>query len=113
MARDTQPPERTLDSLVGHSLEVFAPALHLLSQVGRNVQGLAHVIKQRLTALVNDFSPCVDQARGTVLFLRENDLRKDHLGQVMPVVAIDHLDLVSFPYKLGEAIERYVRARRA
>src|SRR5258708_20062373 len=110
MARYPQPPERTNDGLVRPLLEVFAPPLHLISQIGRHVEGLAHVIEQRLTALLDGLTPCIHQACGAMLLLGEDDLREDHLRQVMAVVAIDHLDLVSFPHEISDALERHVVA---
>ena len=43
--------------------------------------------------------------------LGKNDLREDHLREVVAVVAIDNLDVVSIPNQLGYALERYVPTR--
>ena len=107
-ARDAQPPQRALDRFVDHAFQVTPPPLHLVDQVGGNVEGFADVVEQRLAAFLD--SPWINEARGPSLLLVQDDLRKDHLRQVLTRLAVDDLDLVPVAHELGDALESYVAA---
>src|SRR5450756_302770 len=110
MARYAQPPQRARDRLIRPLLDVLAPPLHLVSQIGWHVEGLANVIEQRLSALVDDLAARVDQRRGTALLLREDDLGQSHLCQVVTVISIDDLDLVPGADQLRAVSYTHLRA---
>jgi hypothetical protein len=99
-----QPLERSLNGFVGPTLQVFAPFLHLVSQVRWNVEGLADVIQQCLSTFLDDF------ARPPLLS-RQHDLRQRDLREVVSIVAVDDFDLVTVAHELRNSLERYVAAR--
>src|SRR5260370_17861846 len=99
------------DPLVRRLREILAPAFHLASQIGRHVEGLAHVIQQGLAALGDGLAARVDQAGRPALLLGKDDLGERHLGQVVPAVPVDDLYLVALPDELRDSFERDVATR--
>ena len=110
-AWDAKPAQRAFDSFVDHPLEITAPTLDLAHKVAGHVERLAHIVEQRLPAVVNRIGTCINQSRRTALFHREHELREDDLGQILTRVPVDDLDLVTVPHQVGDTFERDVAAR--
>ena len=108
---NAEPSQRLFDGVVRHSFQVITPSYDLLANVGWNVQRSAHVVEQRLTAVVQHLSTSVNQSRRTPLFFGQDDLRERDLGQVMTVVPVDNFDVVSVTHELGDALQRDVSTR--
>ena len=107
-ARDSQASKRPLDRFVDDALEIASAALHLVDQVGWDVEGLAHVIQKRLASFLNHAS--IEVVCRTALLFGKDYLRQGHLRQVLPRLAVDDLDLVPIAHEVGDAFERYVVA---
>ena len=101
--------QRLLDCFIDDALEIAPAPLHLVDQVGWDVQRFADVIQQRLPSLLKR-SP-VNQARRAALFFGQNYLRQRDLSQVLAGLPVDHLDLMSIAHKSRNALERDVGAR--
>src|SRR6266851_5113119 len=52
-ARDAKPSQRAFDGIVDHRFEISPAPLHLVDEVTRNIERLAHVVEQCLPALLN------------------------------------------------------------
>src|SRR5712692_1110173 len=110
-AGDAKPAQRAFDRLVDHGLQLSAASLDLADEVAGHVERLAHVVEQRLAAVVNRVRARIHQSRWSTFLSGEHDLREDDLRQVLAGVAVDDLDLAAVAHQLGDAFERDVTTR--
>src|SRR5713226_6750792 len=109
-AGDAEPSQCALDGLIDHRFKVTSAPLDLVDEVPGDVEGLAHVVEQRLSAVVDGVGARIHQSGRPPFLDRQRDLGEDDLRQVLARIAVDDLDLVTVAHQVSDAFERYVPA---